>query len=680
MSDTILDASVKISIDSNSIDKSIKDASKKLEAGLQKADAKLSKQLTKQIDRDLGRIGRSFERGADKLSKVLEKGLKFGLGAGTAAIYAFLKSGTPEALKFSNSLDKVKVAWARVGGILATKIKFGGATGQEWIDRLVNKLENLDLSQIEKAVDYFKLMAGLAIGFKAISIGFKAAELGSTIASAITSAIAKAGIGSTIGNTAANVASNLGGGILAGTGAGVASTATIAKVFGKDFSKAISDAKPAKMIASNGTPFSYFDKMKAQAISVKSEVFGGKAFEAGKSFGKFQGMTKTAGLIAGDVLSRTSNMLGIAGGVIETFKSAGMVDKGNFKGAFQNQFSGSIGPLGALTGAQKYSEKYSERFGATGKYAGGFYGQIIGGLGGSNSNFIEQLTDRAINYLFPRNNGNSINWGNVIEQTRRDKRNDIENSFLQNSSNIVKPYSNKLESFDKFKMGIVGGESSSNLSRGFGYSLKNMRANLEQQLASIENELNNDIELELRDTLKAQIDKTKALLQNVLERENVIVEQYIKEQDKVKSVQKSLEAFDKNVADAQMNYDMYAQKSMEETPKALRGSISMGGDISSLPSIISQSLQEAKNSEAEKQLELMQKGIDLEEAYGKMMEDIWNNDQARAKYLEEERENFKQSQKTREQLLEEAKKSSSYEQQMTRLLGGGSSATVTNMY
>jgi tetrahydromethanopterin S-methyltransferase subunit G len=143
---TILEAQVKLTVDNSSINKSIADASKKLENGLKKTDGALSKQLSSQIGRDVGKLGREFEKATKALSRVFERGLKFGTAMGTGAILAFLKSGTPEALKFSDSLDKLKMAFGKVGQTLATKIKFRGATGQEWLDKLVTKIENLDTS------------------------------------------------------------------------------------------------------------------------------------------------------------------------------------------------------------------------------------------------------------------------------------------------------------------------------------------------------------------------------------------------------------------------------------------------------------------------------------------------------------------------------------------------------
>jgi hypothetical protein len=196
----LMTASVSLEIDPAKAMASADRAAKQLQTKLNQNNAKLSAQLTNKVIADTDRLFKAANMASTKLSGALGRGVMGGIGLGTSSVFSFLKTGTPDALRFRDSLDRVRTSWARVGGILATKIRFGDRTASQWVETLVSKLERLDTSQIEKAVGYFKVMAGIWASFKGLSIlastgsmvteltkavrGMQAASTGSTVAGA----------------------------------------------------------------------------------------------------------------------------------------------------------------------------------------------------------------------------------------------------------------------------------------------------------------------------------------------------------------------------------------------------------------------------------------------------------------------------------------------------------------
>lgn len=163
MSDNLLVAKVSLEIDDKKAVAQANKAAANLQQKLGQAHAKTNAALTQNLQRSTDRVVGQAMRASEQVGRALERGLKVAAGAGGSAIYAFLKSGTPEALKFANSIDKIKVAWAGVGEKLATKVRFNGKPLTEWVDVLADKLANLDVRQIEKLVGYAKAM-GYAFG------------------------------------------------------------------------------------------------------------------------------------------------------------------------------------------------------------------------------------------------------------------------------------------------------------------------------------------------------------------------------------------------------------------------------------------------------------------------------------------------------------------------------------
>lgn len=645
MSDSILHASVQLSVDTASVDKSIKQASDKLKTSLDKSANTLSKGMSKQLGADIQRLGGQLKQAGEKLSRILEKGMKTGLGLGLSAFYSFLKSGTPEAVRFADSIDKIKVAWARVGQALATKIKIGGNTGQQWIDIFVEKLENINTNQIEKALGYFKDMAFAWGSIKALTFGGSMVGMAKNIKDII-----KEFKNLTNSNQNSLLSNNFLPSLSGVTGANILTKGTGKPRLDPKFVRDELDAyKEAQK-----------DPGKLAMWRARRDLVKGAREEARRNWNISRGIGGAEAIGYGTYKGISTEGTGgqrTATGI--AFAGVGLL------GAALGGPIGATITLALAEGAQLLGTAIGNAFYKVGEDQRGTFKTRIG----------EEEAYRSKLRLLGTKGGVSAY---LSQQVELNNRNNIESGFYK-STDIFNPIANRLSGrFNKIQNSYASGAPSS-ATKDLIFPMETTRDTLETLLEQLKKSFGDtEILSPLRDQLKTRIDEVSKSINDLDSNINSIISTYSNEQEKINSVQKSLEAFDKNASDAMMNYDIYAQNLLQENPKALVGSISMGGDISSLPAIISQSLQDSKNSEAQKQVELMQKGIDLEEAYGKMMEDMWANDQARTKFLEEEREQFKRSQKTREQLLEEAKSANEYGAEMTRLLGSGSS-TVTIM-
>lgn len=658
---TVLDAKVKISIDNSTIDKSISNASKKLEAGLAKADVKLSKQLTKQIDRDINRLGKSLERSSEKASKVLEKGLKIGLGAGASALYAFLKSGTPEALRFSVALDKVKVAWMKVGQTLATKINFRGKNLTEWVEVIADKIANLDTSQIEKMVGYFKLMAAAWATIK-IAQGLNILyQFGSNIMSAAQAIKGLSALQA--GQTGLSALQQAG----FATAAGGAGVLTGSKLTSYNASKAIWTGKDS---SSNGFLRGY----------AGGETQLSKGFDLNKSFNLInQGVGSRLNKI---YLGAMSN-LGV--------RAAGRAVPG----------------IGAILGMRADSKAGTPAYESAGKTLTGFggaalglkigaaigtaiapgLGTAIGGLIGSIAGYITGTA--AWKAVFPQ----ALDVGQNLtpyERMQRDaglqvdaeKRQQLlnrnirvggpegllsqgkmlENLFGRNinagktSADLFKGYQQESRSF-------VGGAIPVNIEKDYvkyiNRSIKEHEGNLKlmsetwnelsdlekagnttlkEQMSSIEGELEKLYSAKdgILGRLKTYLEKIDKAAMDYLDQDIGIEESRQTIKDKLnEELTKSIQGIDEQIASNMLDYDMYAQKALEQQPTATQTSVSMGQDISSIPGIISSALNDSQNQQAQKQLEIMQREIDLEEKYGEMMSKQFEFDQEKERIKEE---------------------------------------------
>lgn len=633
---TILDAQVKLTIDTTSIDKSIKQATGKLEAGLSKADAKLSKQLTKQLDKDIGRIGKQFEKGADKLSKGLEKGLKFGLGTATTALFAFLKSGTPEALRFSMALDKVKVAWAKVGQTLATKINFKGKNLTEWVEVIADKIANLDTKQIEKIVGYFKIMAAtwatIKIGQGVNTLG----QFGGTIANVASSLMRMRGV--------SNTGSNIGAGATAL--GGTAAAAGLWKMFsiksrtpGPNFSMVGGKSYDPLLGLLSGKEV---NQHLAPAGMPKDSFFKsfGKIVSAGQGMG-LQGLLRRVTLIP-DILSTTFKSIekfrggDIGGGIGEIGMGAGRVGTtlaagwaGTKAGGALGSFFGPVGTaVGALVGGITATTASFFGFEAILKKWKGPIGEAFEGFF-SKSQAIEltpevqkQLDEAATKRaMLTKRNAQLGELGNITPALRKSE---VYRGWVEEQKGMFP--GGEMPAFKLKTTNIV-----QNTIDKIGELTKE-----EEKLSKIWESFT-DEERAFDTTIKPILDKVTAEKNYWLGEQNKQVAIWRNQKDKEKKHNETLLQFDRDAIEARTKYEntLTDINKNKDFNKPLQTSISMGGDISSIPSIISQSLNEQKNAQSEKLSEDFQKIIDTNLASLQYQMDLFNLAAEEKKYREE---------------------------------------------
>lgn len=203
MADNTLKAKVEIEVDTSKTNKAIDQTTQQLKTKLSNMGDGASKAASSAMTENVIKISSMLERGADRISKILEKGLKFGTGLASGSLVAFLKNGSAEALKFQVKLDNLKAAYAGIGEKLFTQVTVRGKTGSEWIDTLTSKLNSLDVSSLQKMVDYgikageawawikgLQLSAGAVKGIAEIS---KMMGLGSTATSGLAGAAGAGG-------------------------------------------------------------------------------------------------------------------------------------------------------------------------------------------------------------------------------------------------------------------------------------------------------------------------------------------------------------------------------------------------------------------------------------------------------------------------------------------------------
>ena len=653
MADTILQANVELKIDTATVDKQIKDVSKKLESGLSKADDKLSKQLTKSIDRDLKKITKQIERSSEAASRVLERGLKFSLGIGTTALYTFLKSGTPEALKFANSLDRVKVVWSRVGQVLATKIKIGGATGQDWLNTLVNKLENLDTTQIEKALNYVKAMAALFLGFKGISIAIKGGELVGSITSAISNSIAKLNLG---GTKNISGATDLAGtaGILAGAGAiGKTLKDSIKKEVAPVITETVKKAKTVLVDEVPGEDFAKtFRRARAQrrleSLADKNiqKTFGTLTEAEFDATGRYKPPKINPLFAESRLLSRFAPYR--TGGVNIGLGAAGISASAlyNAQNITASGFSYSMNGRGS-----------GESWSAIGKTAATALGTLIAGpIGGAIATALSEGTDlitkgiakffeKPVEYydkLLEKNRGplwnSNFKSQALLDKEAREKT--IQTLFDKSSTALTKSSVYK-EFLSDQRSQYLGGKLPA-----FKLSTTGMVKNIQDkitELSALEEEMLREWntfsteEKTFRTTFKAQLDAVTAEKNAYLKEQEDQVNTWRESKDKEKKFNETIKEFDRQVIDARTRYENTLNdiNKNKDFNKPLQTSISMGGDISSIPSIISSALNEQKNAQSEKLSEDFQKIIDTSLAQLQYQMDLFNLAAEEKKYREE---------------------------------------------
>ena len=593
---TILDAKVKISIDNSTIDKQISNTSKKVEAALAKANAKASTTLTKQIDKGIGKVGRDIEKGADKLSKVLEKGLKFGLATGTTAIYAFLKSGTPEAQKFASSLDRVKIAWAKVGQTLATKINFRGKNLTEWVDVLADKLSNLDISQIKKIVDYFKIAAATWAGIKLFQ-----------------GVAALAGFANNLQGIYKGFKglSALGDGSQAGTSLGGAGNAAIAgSAFGISRVR-IKNYSPEKDLDG------YFKAKDAGKLAEWGEVREARA-EKLRIARRNQNLVRGASAIAGTAYGASS--------MLNTYNDNSLSNSekefkltGTAAGTAIGALASIWGPIGTALGyaigegANTLWKNIFDAFYDVNNPAGAAISKASGKSASQNGLGETEVAYRANLRRLARGekaikdedmfSSNQYKMG-MSEPMRQLERQYIGKPVpLSERMKLMPSVPTNVglmeERIKKLKSTVPEGEDITQYSTIFA------------EVQALET---------LIDTQKKFAADTMALSEQIAETKKDIAEKYKENMQKISdniqeskdNLKQNLEDFDFNAASRQTARAEAADyKAFQEGNKPLSTSISMGGDIGSIGSIISQGLNDANNAKAQADADNRQKQIDV---------------------------------------------------------------------
>lgn len=159
---TVSDAETKRSMDK---------ASRTVKQSLDRIESQASQQVQSQLAQRTQKIANSLKTATQQISGILKTGLTVGVGAGTSAITAFLRSNTAEALRFKSRLADVQTALGGVGQKLAYNVKFGGKSMYEWAEKLTHFLNNLSTDQLQKAADIVKNIAITLAGLKAFSMG-----------------------------------------------------------------------------------------------------------------------------------------------------------------------------------------------------------------------------------------------------------------------------------------------------------------------------------------------------------------------------------------------------------------------------------------------------------------------------------------------------------------------------
>ena len=671
----VAEANVVLKIDDSSINKQISDTNKKLEATLAKTNAKAAATLTKQLDRDISRLGKQLERTGEKTSKFLEKGLKVGVGVGTSALYAFLKNGTPAAERFGVSLENLKTAWGRVGQTLATKIKFGGATGQELLDKLVTKIENLDTTQIEKIVGYFKAAAAAWATIKLAQGANVLFQFGSNISKIAESLKGLNNVNrkqplenlpltsQNLGNTALNAAV----------------TASIVKGIPIKVRAKLDEIK-SRMKTSNAlglTPEQLVSSIPANWRSERSK-FDLDGFNAAQKKRDEEALknkrTPFYNYEALKSMREGSINRGLGAVMIGTSVAANAA----------SVISGSKSDLGINT---------TQAIGKTGAVVLGTL--IAGPIGGAIaaaaaeaadviSKGIAKAFEKSVDYYHKKleanrgllwNSNKSILPSDDVAQANRKMREKLFDSQINTAVFALRKssvYSDYLK------------DQNAQYPSGSMPAFKLKTTNIVTNTADKINTLTM-IEKQMLDIYETFTDEEKVRNTEFKDKLDAISEQknfYIGEQNKQISIWKDakekerkfneqLKEFDRSAVDARTAYENTLNdiNKNKDWNKPFQSSISMGGDIASIPAIISASLNESKNKQSEKINEDFQKIIDTQLAALQYQMDMFNLTAEEKKFREETTKQDREDRKTIKENVTEIK---------TYIKGGPTTVTAIN--
>lgn len=649
----ILTAKVELQIDSSKATQQAEKAAQKLQAQLEKNQQKTVTALNKSIESSTKRVVEKSLQTAEKIAPLLQRAFTVGTGLGASSIYAFLKSGSVESLKFSNSLDRVKVAWSKVGEKLATKIKFGDKTGAEWLEVLVDKLENIDTAQIEKVVGYIKAIGISMLAIRSLQIAKPVVEMGVALTKILSDSNKLSSVGNLgQGNSGSSglIAGAIAGSALAGSSLSRRRSFSISSTPGPDEEAGMAEmlrrediAKAkyfgAPVVGRYSTP-----NMASSSINLK---------EMQASLSRLKGNAKNPysyGVVAGSVAS--------AGYSIANDNSASNVRSNSLKLTATVLGTALAGPIGGVItaalaeGADLLSKALiplSER------------GTFKSGVGEEEA-YRARLVE--------------LSKGKNYNQSRKD----VENMFIKGSS-IALPNINEMQSaFGKVQAGF-GGNAPLSAIKGFQIPMEGAREALHTILDNLTKTFDNtDLLSPLRATLKGQIDKVNTTISDIDNNLNDIVSAYRREKEYRQQVAKeqeefakALKEFDKNAEESLIDYTLSERKILGEDPKALRTSVSTGGALTSVSDTIAQTLNEQDNLRREKENEQtlkMGQISDMTNDWNKQ----WNKREEERKKFEEDRAKKEEERIKREE--DDRKTIRQWLEEIKNYVTGGSSTTL----
>lgn len=706
---TILEAQVKLTVDQSSINKSIADASKKLESGLKRTDNKLSKQLSSQLNKDVGRLGKELEKSAKALGRVFEKGLKFGAGLGTASIVAFLKSGTPEAQKFSHQLDRLKISFAKVGQTLATKIKFGGLTGQQWLEKLVTKIENLDVSQIQKIVDYFKVAAGI---WASIKIGEGIVQLGKIVGGAvdISKAIAKM-VGLNAGANAIGTATAA----ATGVGAGAIGTKLLSKkITSADIRSKIAGDIVAGKPAGFRTGFDFAKAKQLDGLSIRDtfKFLGGRLKPTMPNLGAMtqlgmRGVNKF-GDIAGNFISSTFNKipgsgliksmtpfakraLGPAAIAYDAFNT--MRDERKLGRSWSESTATTAGSVASGIGGTMLGAKLGAALGTAiapgiGTAIGGVVGSVVGYVAGSSG--YKKLQDWVV--------GTSIigtrEEGIAAAERAKAARREGSGVGLYSSNQYKMDMSEPMRQLERKYIGkTIPLPERMKLMPSIPTNVKLM----EDRVTALKSKVQPGEDITQYTTLYAEVQalealidaqkkfaaETEALADQINTSKEDIAENYKERmkdlEDNIKETKSDLTT---NLEDFDYNANKRITQSAEQkdrilnprVPKALATSITTGGDIGSIGAVISQGLNDANNERLQREQEFKLKQLDIADITKEEVIASREEAKERGRIIDEYNKRMEELEKERIKIEKDTLKA---QQDLVKNTGGASTVTVS---
>lgn len=766
---TLMKATVALEIDPSKAIQSADRAAKQLQAKLTQNSRSVSSAMQSSLTASTTKLVSVVDRGAQKVGETLKRAFQVASGSAASSIYLFMKKGTPEALKFANSIDRIKDAWAGVGQKLATKIKFNGKSLTDWIPTLESKLNALDTSKLEQILGYAK---AIGVAFATIKVAqllkfafdfSKAAkEFGGAIRGLGQAKLPTMGTPGQAGQALpaagfGGAAAALAGGLLSRP-AVVKEDNPIAAALNKVAAIGSREDTPAKRRMGNavredrrenainrlygsrmgvgymgdqGKRPGLYGKLYEDELSgifekdVDDPLAAQKAFDRvkaqqgldklgqdvwAKKFKTEVAMRKSGGTYSGPAMP---------GNKYTQWKEARGAEWPGVKqemGKNLNSWgSGAVVASQAAFSAAKLSNGGSgeEWASETAKVAGTVLGTALAGpTGGAIAMALGEIGERigsslgewsaeggqaTIDARVKANRGPM--WQDLEEARRKAdeeksrKQREQEDRFLEASSKSMGRSRNISEAFRDVGNQYAGGRAPSaklNLFAQAG-SAPGMIKEFDQQLKDLESTFEGESNSAIKETLQRQIEAVKQQREDMIGIVNSIVTNYREEERAKREFNEKLSDFDEKTADAQKEYkravvnagtgykNNVADINRDDPFTSEQTSLSMGQDIQSIPAIISQGLNDAKNAQAEKTNEAFQRLIDTDLAALDYQMELVNLAADKKKFDEDlAKERAKYEAEKAKTDAENAKTTADILKTIAKSLGSGSS-TVNNV-